>query len=87
MQKLEDFEPKKIPGGLCGVDEAGRGPVMGPMVVAGVLVDEDSELRRIGVREGRSWRNCSNRLMQSGTRSGGGGIKSAFPGLVPPIQF
>jgi ribonuclease HII len=53
MKKLEDFEPKKIPGGLCGVDEAGRGPVIGPMVVAGVLVDEDSELRRIGVRDSK----------------------------------
>jgi len=33
---------------ICGVDEAGRGPVIGPLVVAGVLVENDSELVRIG---------------------------------------
>jgi ribonuclease HII len=33
---------------ICGADEAGRGPVIGPLVVAGVLVENDSELVRIG---------------------------------------
>jgi ribonuclease HII len=33
---------------ICGVDEAGRGPVIGPLVVAGVLVDNDAKLVRIG---------------------------------------
>lgn len=51
MQKLEDFA---LPGGpFCGVDEAGRGPVMGPIVVAGVLVDNDRELVQIGVRDSK----------------------------------
>jgi ribonuclease HII len=34
---------------ICGADEAGRGPCFGPLVVAGVLVENDSELVRIGV--------------------------------------
>ncbi|MFA5103497.1 MAG: ribonuclease HII [Candidatus Thermoplasmatota archaeon] len=34
---------------ICGADEAGRGPCFGPLVVAGVLVQDDSELVKIGV--------------------------------------
>jgi ribonuclease HII len=34
---------------ICGVDEAGRGPCFGPLVVVGILVDNDAELVRIGV--------------------------------------
>ena len=34
---------------ICGIDEAGRGPCVGPLVVAGVFVENDSELVRIGV--------------------------------------
>ncbi len=38
---------------ICGVDEAGRGPVMGPLVVAGVLVDSDVPLRHLNVRDSK----------------------------------
>lgn len=38
---------------ICGADEAGRGPCFGPLVVAGILVDNDSELVRIGVADSK----------------------------------
>ncbi|HIH28679.1 MAG TPA: ribonuclease HII [Thermoplasmata archaeon] len=38
---------------ICGADEAGRGPCFGPLVVAGILVENDEELIRIGVADSK----------------------------------
>jgi ribonuclease HII len=40
---------------ICGLDEAGRGPVIGPMVMAGVLVSEEQEklLKNLGVKDSK----------------------------------
>ena len=40
---------------ICGIDEAGRGPIIGPLVIAGVLVDEKDEarLKNIGVKDSK----------------------------------
>ncbi|MBN2566902.1 ribonuclease HII [Candidatus Woesearchaeota archaeon] len=40
---------------VCGIEEAGRGPVIGPMVMAGVCIDEkdEDELARIGVKDSK----------------------------------
>ncbi|MBI4416000.1 MAG: ribonuclease HII [Euryarchaeota archaeon] len=38
---------------ICGVDEAGRGPVIGPMVVAGVVCESDVPLRQLNVRDSK----------------------------------
>lgn len=40
-------------GQICGVDEAGRGPVLGPMVVSGVCVDDESVLTGLGVKDSK----------------------------------
>ncbi len=38
---------------ICGVDEAGRGPAMGPLVVGVVFVEDDGALREIGVKDSK----------------------------------
>lgn len=38
---------------ICGVDEAGRGPVFGPLVVAGVKLKEDSKLIELKVKDSK----------------------------------
>ena len=40
---------------LCGIDEAGKGPVIGPLVVCGVLLDGEKEtlLQQIGARDSK----------------------------------
>jgi ribonuclease HII len=41
---------------ICGIDDAGRGPVIGPLVIAGVVVDEHglSNLINIGVKDSKT---------------------------------
>ena len=40
---------------VAGVDEAGRGPVIGPMCVAGVMVEENKLklIKELGVRDSK----------------------------------
>ncbi|MBI2140537.1 ribonuclease HII [Candidatus Woesearchaeota archaeon] len=40
---------------VCGIDEAGRGPVIGPMVMAGVIIDgkETQNLKGLGVKDSK----------------------------------
>lgn len=38
---------------ICGADEAGRGPVLGPLVVAAVMVEDDLSLRLLKVKDSK----------------------------------
>jgi len=38
---------------VLGIDEAGRGPVIGPLVVAGVMIEEGSENKIDGVKDSK----------------------------------
>ncbi|HRZ85447.1 MAG TPA: ribonuclease HII [Candidatus Paceibacterota bacterium] len=41
---------------ILGIDDAGRGPVIGPMVLAGVLIDEETEKEfvKLGIRDSKT---------------------------------
>jgi ribonuclease HII len=38
---------------ICGVDEAGKGSVLGPLVVAAVGARSDESLRDLGVKDSK----------------------------------
>jgi ribonuclease HII len=40
---------------ICGIDEAGRGPVIGPMVIAGFMIEESklNELQKLEVKDSK----------------------------------
>jgi len=44
---------------LLGIDDAGRGPVIGPMVLAGVLIDKktEAEFMEIGIKDSKQLTN------------------------------
>jgi ribonuclease HII len=42
--------------GIAGIDEAGRGPMIGPLVICGILIDSEKlpELTQIGVKDSKT---------------------------------
>ncbi len=50
LTKLKEIEKKLYSKGfqkICGIDEAGRGPLAGPVVVAGVIMPKDSMIEGV----------------------------------------
>ena len=50
LNKLKEIEKDLYSKGfnnICGIDEAGRGPLAGPVVVAGVIMPKDSKIEGI----------------------------------------
>src|SRR5271157_6038076 len=45
--------PKYLNTMFCGVDEAGKGAVLGPMVVAAVACESDEDLAPVGVKDSK----------------------------------
>jgi ribonuclease HII len=58
---------------VCGVDDAGRGPVIGPLVIAGVKIEEMKidELRKLGVKD--------SKMLLASTRTR---LSKEIPGIV-----
>ncbi len=48
---------------ICGVDEAGRGPVIGPLVIAGVTFQNDFELKENGVKDSKKLSASKRRVL------------------------
>ena len=38
---------------ICGVDEAGKGPVIGPMVIAAVAIENAKDIQGLGVKDSK----------------------------------
>ena len=38
---------------ICGVDEAGRGPILGPLVICALAVETDAKLIQLGVKDSK----------------------------------
>ena len=50
LNKLKEIENNLYPKGfqkICGIDEAGRGPLAGPVVIAGVIMPKDSMIEGV----------------------------------------
>lgn len=50
LTKLKEIDNKMFEQGLnyiCGIDEAGRGPLAGPVVVASVILPKDSMIEGV----------------------------------------
>ena len=41
---------------ICGIDDAGRGSMIGPLVIAGISIEKKNikKLRKIGVRDSKT---------------------------------
>ena len=58
---------------VCGVDDAGRGPVIGPLVIAGIIIEDKKvdELKSLGVKD--------SKMLLSSTRTR---LSKEIPGIV-----
>jgi ribonuclease HII len=55
---------------IIGVDDSGRGPVIGPMILAGVLmkVEDEEKLRKLGVRDSKTLTPSRREILASETK-------------------
>ena len=54
LKRLKEFEDKLYADGIkyiAGIDEAGRGPLAGPVVIGCVIMDRDSFIEYVVVHE------------------------------------
>ena len=56
---------------ICGVDDAGRGSMIGPLVIAGIRIEKKniSKLRKLGVRDSKKLSSKKRDLLYKETVS------------------
>ena len=64
---------------ICGVDEAGKGPVLGPLVVAAVAVDNAKDMQDLGIKD-------SNQLTPKKRKELANLIKNKFSFAIEIIE-
>ena len=71
---------------LCGVEEAGRGPVIGPLVMCGVLIEEKDEakLKSIGAKDSKLLTPKTRELLFDQIK---GMIKDYKIIIIPPAEI
>jgi len=71
---------------LCGVEEAGRGPVIGPLVMCGVLIDEKDEakLKSIGAKDSKLLTPRTRELLFDQIKSM---VKAHKIIIIPPAEI
>lgn len=48
---------------ICGVDEAGRGPVIGPLVITGVKLENEKKIKEIGVKDSKKLTKLQRKML------------------------
>lgn len=71
---------------LCGVEEAGRGPVIGPLVMCGVVIDEKDEakLKSIGAKDSKLLTPMTRELLFDQIK---GMVKAHKIIIIPPAEI
>ncbi len=70
---------------VCGIEEAGRGPVLGPLVIVGILVREQDEetFRKIGVKDSKLLTSHQRQKLSNKIRSI---VKDVRVLIIPPAE-
>jgi len=71
---------------ILGIDDAGRGPVIGPMVLAGCLINKETEreFRRLGVKDSKQLTQRRRDFLESTIKEKSKGFKVV---LVQPDEI
>ncbi|MGC9309868.1 MAG: ribonuclease HII [Candidatus Nanoarchaeia archaeon] len=74
---------------LLGIDDAGRGPVIGPMVLAGILIpkEQEEQLKQLGVKDSKLLQPIKRRAIAEHLKSYQHAIELAFPDEIDARGF